>query len=276
VNHAKFLKITLPLAVILAAVALFLPVKTADIYHSVMELAALFGGALLALRISFLYRKQLRTAFACFSAFLFIYGVFVLAFPFISKVMSSNSSLLLIVAVQTVDYVLLTLFCVNLLGAMRLGDLNKNAWITLGVTAAVCYFLALFPPMYDGIIDSSFNIIIYMAIRVIDATLVVALVPVIWLYISYLKSQQRQSLTFTVIITGIICATLLDYLFETIARLLLPSLTGGWYTVIPYALFIFSFFVILAGLYAHLKDEQWGFAAIDKAMADGLEMFGEE
>lgn len=273
-NRAKFLKITLPLVVILAVVTPFLSGDILETYISVMEPLALIIGSLLALRISFVYRKQLKATFAYFSAYLFILASFLILFPRLRTVISGDYYVPSILVVQVIDYVMLALFCMNLLRAVRLSGLNKNAWITFSITAAICLFLALYPPAVDGILEFSLYIIIYMAMRLLDAALVIALVPIIWLYVKYLKSQQRQSLTFTVIIFGIICSTVFDYLFATIVRIFSLAMIEDsfFYAVIPHTLFILGYFVIVVGLYAHLKDEQWGFAAVDIAMSGGLEL----
>ncbi len=277
-NHSKFLIISLPIAVILAIVPLFLPDTVNNVYTPVIEPLSLTVGGLLALRISFMYSRQLRLAFVFFSVFLFIYAAAIVFFTYSGDVISGEIFTKLVVAVQAINYLFLVLFCVYLLRVMEISALKKSAWITVIVTAAVCLFLALYPPIVDGIVSSDITDVIYLAIRIIDAGLVVALVPVIWLYVSYLKSQHRQSLTFTVIISGIVCSTMFNYVHEVIVRLFAAGAIEDtpFYTVIPDTLFIFGYLVIMIGLYTHLKDEQWGFAAVDRFMSGDLELIGDE
>ena len=264
VNHTRFLWITLPIAVILTVVTLFLPDAIFGTWVSIVEPLTLAAGGLLALRISFMYSKQLRLAFVFFSLFLFIYAGAIILFTAIDTLVTGNLFTVLVISVQAVDYVFLILFCVNLLKVIQISRLNTTAWLIMGLTAAVSLFLALYPPVADGILSADPVVIMYLAIRVIDAGLVVALVPIIWLYITYLKSQQRQSLTFTVIISGIICATIFNYLHEAVVRLVAPGAIQDtpFFNIIPDTLFIFGYLVILVGLYAHLKDEQWGYRSL--------------
>ena len=37
-------------------------------------------------------------------------------------------------------------------------------------------------------------------------------------------------------------------------------------------LFIYGYLIIAVGLYAHRKEDEWGYQAIDKAMSEGLEL----
>ncbi len=277
-NHTKFLFITLPVALILAILPLFLPDAARNIYTPVIEPLSLAIGGLLAIRISFMYSRQLRLAFVFFSVFLFIYAAAIVFFTYAGGIISGKIFTELVVAVQAINYLFLILFCTYLLRVMEINTLKKSAWLAVIITAAVCLFLALYPPIVDGIISSDVTSIIYLVIRIVDAGLVVALVPVIWLYVSYLKSQHRQSLTFTVIISGIVCATMFNYIHEVIVRLFASGAIEDtlFYATIPDALFIFGYLVIMVGLYTHLKDEQWGFAAVDRFMSGDLELIGDE
>jgi len=241
-----------------------------------MEPLALAVGGLLALRISFMYSKQLRLAFVFFSIFLFIYAAAIVLFSFLQDVLIGKEEVFttLVLVVQAIDYVFLILFSINLLKVIKITNLNSKVWIIIGITAVICLFMAVYPPLVDNLAFSDINVLVYMIIRIVDAGLVVALVPIIWLYVAYLKSQQRQSLTFTVIISGIICATIFNYIHEVAVRMFAAGAITDtlFFYVIPDTLFIFGYLVILVGLYAHLKDEQWGFNAVDKFMSGELEL----
>jgi hypothetical protein len=117
-----------------------------------------------------------------------------------------------------------------------------------------------------------------LLIRILDALLVIVLAPVLWLYIQYQKSRQKQSLTFTVIILGIVCATIFDYIFQLITTLFPAMLSEGsvLYASVPEALFIFGYLIIAVGLYAHRKQDEWGFQAIDRIMSGEFALTGEE
>jgi uncharacterized membrane protein len=115
----------------------------------------------------------------------------------------------------------------------------------------------------------SMLLILDIVIRLLDAVLIIALIPIIWLYIQYLKVQKQQSLPFTVIITGIIFSTVCDYLFQTIIAGF-PQLLGAGsslYAIIPELIYSYGYSIIATGLYAHLKHDEWGFKMIEKALA---------
>ncbi len=105
-----------------------------------------------------------------------------------------------------------------------------------------------------------------------DAGLIIVLMPVLWLYVQYLKSQQRQSLTFTVIIFGIVCSTVFDYLFDLILKVFPRLLAEGSHlqAAVAEMLFIYGYLITAVGLYTHRKQDEWGYNTIDKTMTDEL------
>ncbi len=150
----------------------------------------------------------------------------------------------------------------------------------LGLTILFSLFLAIYPvlsPIRD-VWSQTLPTISYITIRLLDAALIIVLVPVLWLYVQYLESQQRQSLTFTVIIFGIVFFTLFDYLFQSIIELFPRLLTEGspLYTTVPETLFIYGYLIIAVGLYAHRKQDEWGYRTIDRAMEGELNLVDEE
>jgi len=235
-SHTLFLKIALPAIAIPALVVLVLPAGVMYTYVDVVEPLSLLIGSLLGLYVSFLYRKQLRAAFIFLSAFLFIYMLAIILLlsyspiliPYLELHLGSGEVFRLVLGVQFINYAMLLFFCINLLRVVNVTQLNRNGWTIFGIATIFCIFLAIYPVL-DLIKDVS-NLglpgIFTIMIRILDAALIIVLVPVLWLYVQYLKSQQKQSLTFTVIIFGIVCATIFDYFFELIIKLfprLLPE-----------------------------------------------------
>lgn len=146
----------------------------------------------------------------------------------------------------------------------------------LGLIILFSVFMAVYPmlPLIRDVWSQTLPTISYITIRLLDTALIIVLVPVLWLYVQYLKSQQRQSLTFTVIIFGIVCATVFDYLFQLIVKVFPRLLTEGslLYTTIPETLFIYGYLIIAVGLYAHRKQDDWGYSAVDRAMVGELKL----
>ncbi|MBM2824391.1 MAG: hypothetical protein HW402_55 [Dehalococcoidales bacterium] len=274
----RFLGITLPLVLILALLIFFLPVRAASVYVAVTQPLALLIGSALALYVSRLYRKQLRAAFVFLAAFLFIYMLaivlFLSPFPILLSSLKSNmpeaQTLLVVESIQFLNYLMLVLFCVYLLKVVDIRRLSSNGWIVFAVTCVVSLFVAVYPEwnLFKNLFASELPLILYATIRLLDAALIIVLMPVIWLYIQYLKSRQKQSMTFTIVIAGIVAVTLLDYLFEVILSGF-PRLLGQDSPIItsaPETIFVFGYLLIAVGLYAHRKQDEWGFQAIDKAM----------
>ncbi len=287
-THTRFLKIALPAIAIPALVVLLLPENAMTMYVDILEPVALLLGSYLALWVSFSYRKQLKAAFIFLSLFLLIYALAVILFlsntPLLIPALESrleNAEILQIVqGVQFVVYAMLLFFCINLLRVIDVTRLNRSGLVLLVLTAVFCLLLALYP-VADLLKNSpslELSGIFQITIRVLDALLIIVLAPVLWLYIQYLKSQQRQSLTFTVIILGIVCATIFDYIFQLITTLFPGMLSEGslLYTTIPEVLFIYGYLIIAVGLYAHRKQDEWGYQTVDRIMSGELALLGEE
>ncbi len=51
---------------------------------------------------------------------------------------------------------------------------------------------------------------------------------------------------------------------------------GGLYAAIKEMIYIYGYLVIAVGLYAHRKEDEWGYKAVDKAMAGELKLVDEE
>ncbi|MFC1904709.1 hypothetical protein ACFLXT_02980 [Chloroflexota bacterium] len=190
--------------------------------------------------------------------------------------MEGTEILLLVQGIQFVNYFVLILFCINLLKVVDVRQLNRNGWLIAALAFVFCIFLAIYPELALISNISSFGLpaILYIIIRILDAALIIVLTPVVWLYIQYLRSRQKQSLTFTVIIFGIVCATLFDYIFQLVLTVFPHLIAEGslLQTAIPEGLFIYGYLIIAVGLYAHRKQDEWGYNTIDRAIRGELKL----
>ncbi len=283
-THSLFLKIALPIIALPALIVLFLPAGAMVTYVDVVEPISLLVGSFLALWVSFSYRKELKATFIFLSVFLLIYSLAIvlllgfspLLLPYLEAGLGIDETFHLVQGIQFINYAMLFLFCINLLKVIDVRKLNRKGWTILGIGIIFCYFLAIYPVLdliknFSSLTVPEFS---HIAMRILDASLIIVLVPVLWLYIQYLKSQQRQSLTFTVIIFGIVCATLFDYLFELITTIFPQILAEKplLYTSIPEILFIYGYLIIAVGLYAHRKEDEWGYNTVDKVMNGELKL----
>ena len=270
-TYTKFLKIFLSVAVIPVLIVLLLPIDISGTYIKIVKPLFLLTGALLAFRVSRIYTKQLRATFTFLSAYLFIYMLAITSFPYLQLHMGDYFSTFVLL-IQIVNYSMLVLFCINLLQVVDIRQLNAKGWGIFSITLLLSAFLALYPSLVDKIWELSVpieQIVSYYMIRVLDAALITILIPVIWLYVQYLKTQEKQSLTFTVIITGIVVYTLFDYLFQSIVRIFPALLAEGsmMHDAIPQMLYMYGYMVVAVGLYAHLKHDEWGFKSIERLLA---------
>jgi len=287
-THTLFLKIALPLLVIPALLVIILPAEAWKTYVDIVEPLSLLIGSFFALQLSFSYRKQLKAAFLFLSAFLLIYAlaiVLLLAYsplllPYLEINLGEIEIFGIVQGVQVLNYAMLFLFCINLLKVIDISKLNRNGWIIFTLTVLFSVFLAIFPVVdsVKGITDLSLSEISYITIRIFDAALIIILVPAIWLYIQYLKSNERQSLTFTIVIIGIVFFTLFDYLFQTVTKLFPQLLTAdsSLYLKIPEILFIYGYLIIAIGLFTHRKEDEWGYNIINRTMAGELKLVEED
>ncbi len=277
---SRFLSVALPAAGVIALISLVLPASASSFYFQVLQPVSLVIGSLLALYASAMYRRALKATFVFLSGFLFIYCLANILFTNYKDYLG-DYDVLAVLIVQIINYSLLILFCVNLLKVITIRQLNKSGWVVAGVTIVLSLFVAIYPEwslMVDAVsgrllaaaypLLQRVSYISYLTIRMLDAALIIVLVPVVWLYIQFLKSRQKQSLTFTVVILGIVCATLLDYAFQAIVHAFpqLLARESHLYTAIPNALYLYGYLVIAAGLYAHNRQDEWGFKAIEKAL----------
>ena len=266
-THTKFLAIALPLAAIPALAVLFLSEGVLDTYIAVCKPTALLVGSILALLTTRLYQRQLHTAFLCFAAYMFLYMVALLVLNYDLLPASDTYARITLFATQLLIYLMLVLFFVYLLKSIRIGQFIRTMWVLFGATLVFSLFVALYPPIVEGYWTSALPNVFFIMSRVLDALLITFLVPAVWLYVQYLRAESRQSLTVTTMIAGIVIGTLFDYLFESLVRLLpLLSEASILHYTIPNVLYIYGALVMVAGLYAHLRADDWGFKAIERAL----------
>ncbi|MBN2240905.1 MAG: hypothetical protein JW712_14140 [Dehalococcoidales bacterium] len=255
-----------------------------ETYVDIVEPLSLLIGSFLALWVSFIYRKQLKASFTFLSIFLLVYAVSIILLlaynPILQSVLEDHldkaNTVGVTFGIQLVNYVLLGLFCFYLLKSVSIRKLSRGGWILLTLTTIFCLLFAFYPEreIFKDLAAIQLSDALAIVVRVFDALLIIALTPVIWLYIQYLRSEQQQSLTFTVIISGIVCATVFDYLFQFILALSPALLSDNSVLVssIPEALFIFGYLIIAVGLYAHRKQDEWGYQTIDKMMSGDFDL----
>lgn len=243
-----------------------MPVNIAGRYSDIFQTVILLAGAWLSFKVSASYVKELRMVFVFLGLYLLIFAVALIVLS-ILETRPESSFIWFVLGMQFFVYIMLLISCIYIVRVVNVRRLNSTGWSIFTVTLAFCIFVALFPPLRSGT-EASLLYVLNIVIRLLDAALIVAMVPIIWLYIQYLKARQQQSLTFTVIVTGIIFSTVFDYLFQTVIAIVPQCLESNspLCTTIPEMIYCFGYSIIAVGLYAHLKHDEWGLKMIEKAL----------
>jgi len=266
-NHRKFLSVFIPGILVLSLIALLLPGTASLVYIKSLEVLVLFSGAFVAWQISKTYTKELHRAFIFLALFLCIFAVAIITLNLIDTIVGSPP-IQLVIVLQVINYAMLILACIYIIRVVDVRQLNLPGWLLAGLTFLICVFVALYPPMSSRVDNVTSLFVFKIAIRLVDAALITILVPVIWLYIQYLKTQQQQSLTFTVIVSGIVVSIIFDYILQSVVTAFpgIISIDSNLYAVITEIIYAYGFSVIMVGLFAHLKHDEWGFRMIEKGL----------
>jgi len=264
-NHTRFLAIFLPVALILPLAGLFLPTAIGGGYLEVVQIALLILSSGLSFAVAMSYRKELKSVFLFLALYLIILGLAIIFLPLLENPLGAAFTDF-VLGWQIVDYLMLVIACVYILKVVSVKKLNAAGWGVSGAMLVISAFTALYPALAELPDATSLENVLGITIRLVDAALITALTPVIWLYLQHLKTQQQQSLTFTVIIAGIIFSTIGDYLYQTLITAL-GAEGGGVIGLIPNMIYVYGYAIIAVGMYAHWKQDEWGYKMLDKALA---------
>lgn len=265
-----FWGIATPIVALMALACLLLPDEPAGYYASVMHPISLLIGFALAVSVAASFQRELRRAFIFLAIFLILYSLSnVHVFweqiqPILGEMYSP-----VIFSIQIITYAMLLTCCGYILRVISVKELNKWGWMTSGIVLAFGVAIVTYGVLYlrENFATYDLSTISYILIRTFDAAVMVMLVPVVWLYIQYCRSRYQQSITFTVIMSGIILSLISAYVYEMAADRPLYEIAqqlqeGSVLDVI----YLFSYFVIAMGLYAQRKYDEWGLRIIEKAL----------
>ena len=249
-----------------------IPKNTATIYITMVQIAALLLGFFLALKVAAMYQKELRYTFLFLALFLLIYTFAcpLIFWQWLTTTLGSHTVIYLLLALQAINYVMLITSCVYTVKAIQVKKMNAYGWAVLGIMAAFALYIIIRSFIFfSGFISGDpLYAISGMFIRVFDMAVVLMLVPVFVLYVQHIRAKNQESITFTMIITGIVITFLSTYVTEIITGVPIIEIaskyyqTGSWLDVIN----IFGYLLIAVGLYAHMKYDEWGFRMIEKSL----------
>ncbi|MCX9009610.1 MAG: hypothetical protein OIN66_00675 [Candidatus Methanoperedens sp.] len=258
-----FLKMALPVTFGVSAITLLLPGDIAGAYTVYIMLSSLFAAFLLSLKVAYSYERELKKVFqylAFFILFLFLanlnqfwellYGIFG-THPYISLIVAG------------IAYYLLVRSCINILKVTDFTKIHKKEWLAVLFMFALGNFItANFILNYK--IELTVEVLTKILFRILDNTIVIMLLPVLFLYRKQSTQDKRESITFSIVLIGIIISTIGDYVFEIVSKISYQELSSGFHTgTLLDSIYILSYLMIAVGLYVHLNYYRWTMKKID-------------
>ena len=271
-DRRRILVIAIIGAVLVSVLSFLIPKDVGSVYVSVMQPLALFLGFLLALKVSSNYGRELKNSFLFLSLFLLLYMIsnILPLWQYLYSSLGNTTTLYLIQILQIACYAMVLTSCAYTLRVIEVKRINRYGWIFIGLLAVLCvYILIRNLPTMNAISADPTTQILRLLITIFDMAIILMLVPVVLLYIQHLKSKAKESVTFTLIMGGLIFSIISTYIFELATGMSLDKIATDYFqkgSVLD-AIYIFGYFIIAIGLYGNIKYSEWGYQAIVKALS---------
>ncbi len=257
----KFLSLALAASIALAALSMVVRVGydttagTVTYYTSVLMPALLLFSIYLSFRVSRTYERELAKTFLFVAAYLGVLTVGNLK-PFWDVIFGPNPYAISL-ALDLLASSMLFFSCWYTLKVVRVKKMSRFQWLVLaGLFAgsiAVVVANVLADARASGQVDAR-----PLTFGILNFVLVNTLVPVLFLYLQQFKGEARESITFLMVVIGIIVATIADWIYAVAAGIphgqiggLLQS--GSSFDVI----LLVAYFLIFVGLFVHTNYEKW-------------------
>jgi len=146
--------------------------------------------------------------------------------------------------------------------------MNKKGWLLIGAMLFMGLIILVYhlPPVFQYY-PEAYKIPLTF-IYFLDVIIVVMLMPVVILYAQQMRLENRESITFTTIVSGIILSTVAVYIYAIVSAVPLYEAPRVFHTgSILDTLYLFGYFLIAVGLYVHKQYDEWGYQMVDKALA---------
>lgn len=250
---------------------LILPDTVANIYASIMHPLVLFLGFVFALRVASTYQRELKKSFLFLSLFLILYMLSNI--PALWELLYSllgQTAAFLALFLQVSHYAILITSCVYTLRVIEAKRMNRYGWIFLGVTFSLCVGFVVYevPLIMSPISISPIVAISRMLMVVCDMSIVLLLLPVVFLYFQHLRSEAQESITFTLTMGGLILGLASTYIVRLVTGTTLDIITVEYFQQgsILDVIYTFGYLVVATGLYVHRNYVEWGLKTIEKAL----------
>jgi len=143
-------------------------------------------------------------------------------------------------------------------------------WLSAALTAALgsaVVWTAI--PTYDQLTSINGDAAnIYLVIRIFDALVITALVPVVAIYIENARSHQKESASFVTALAGVIVGLGFVYIYELATGDTLLDISANQIMTgsLLDAMYVLGYWVIGAGLAAHWLNHRLAFADLDRIL----------
>lgn len=235
-------------------------------YTSALMPALLLLSIYLCIRVSRTYERELRKAFLFVAAYLGVLTIGNLK-PFWEVVYGANPYLIPL-SLDVLASSMLFFSCWYTLKVVHVKKMGSLQWLVLaGIflgSVAVVVANVLVEARASGAIDPR-----PLTFGILNFTLINTLVPVLFLYLQQFRGEARESITFLMVVVGIIIATISDWIYALAAGIphgyvgvLLQS--GSPYDVV----LLLGYATIFAGLYIHTNYEKWQLKKIKEFKLD--------
>lgn len=258
-----FLKIALPVIFIISVIALILPRNLAGTYAVNTMLLSLFAAFLLSLRVAFSYERELKKVFLYLAFFiLFLFFANLKQFwDLLYGILGMYSYISLVVA--GIAYVFLIKACISILRITDFTRIHKKEWVTVFLMFVLGNFIVLYFVL-NYHFEFTVDVVTKILFRILDNTIVIMLLPVLFLYRKQSTEENKESITFSIILIGIIISTIGDYVYEILSKISYKELSSGFHTgTLLDSIYIMSYLLIGVGLYVHLNYYRWTIKKID-------------
>ena len=188
---------------------------------------------------------------------------------FLLSHLSSINYLHLVQLLQLACYAMLITSCVYTLKVIEVKRVSRYGWIFIGIMVPLCIYVVVRGlPSSSALAADAEVEIIRLLVRIFDMAIVLMLVPVIILYVQHLRAKAQESITFTLIMGGMIFSLISTYIFEAATGLSLDKIAADYFQKGSSldTVYLFGYCIMVVGLYANIKYSEWGYRAIEKAL----------
>lgn len=225
-------------------------------YTSVLMPLLLLLSVYLSFRVSRTYERELQKTFMFVAAYLIvltvgnlkpfwdvIYGVNPFAIPILLDVLASS---------------MLLFSCYYTLKVVKVKNLSPIEWAVLGGIFLLSVGVVVANVLIDaqasgGQVDPR-----SLFFGILNFALINTLIPVLFLYLHQFRGEARESITFLMVVIGIIVATIADWVYALVAGIPHARIGGLLQSGSPYdAVLLAAYLVIFLGLFVHINYERW-------------------